>query len=132
MVRTFLITLVLLPLYLCQSQILEWECQCYKTQKDCTEKINGIPFTNITVLVYDKSCKQANLTCYGRHFRSWKQGIIGYKGRILFITAEYCVDDYPYGEYNTNECGQQNIDAKDNMIGCYAVNKPKTNLPLVS
>ena len=99
--------------------MLEWQCQCFKTKQDCAEKQNGIPFADLKVALDDKSCRPANLTCYDRHFRSWKQGIKDYEGRVLFITAEFCENDR-YGRYNDNECSTQGGD-QNNVIGCYVI-----------
>ena len=112
-----LVLLLVLAVPACLAQILEWQCQCFKTKQDCTENNNGIPFADLEVDLADKSCRQANLTCYDRHFSSWKQGIGDYEGRVLFITAEYCEDDR-YGQYNDNECRNQGGETT-NVIGCY-------------
>ena len=122
MAKNLLIIVVLIPLCLGQ-ETLQWECQCYKTQKDCTDNKNGIPFVNLTLSLKDRTCKHMNLSCYDRHFRSFKQGIRSYKGDLLFVTADYC-DYLNYGEYNDSKCNQQEIDVKVNMIGCYTKYSP--------
>ena len=123
------------PIRVCGDEVmLEWHCKCFKTQDDCAKNMNGIPFTNITVPLRDKSCRQTNLTCYGRHFSSWQQGNRGSNGLLYFMTTDYCNLDVRDASYNVNECRRREIDVTDIMIGCYVVNKMEgidDDLPLL-
>ena len=119
----------------CDEVMLEWHCKCFKTQKDCVNNINGVPLVNFTVALHDKSCRATNLTCYGRHFLSWQQGNRGDNGKLFLYTADYCDDDVKGDEFNDNQCFQQEIDVKVDMVGCYVVNKMEKehhDFPLVS